>query len=215
MEDVKFNYLTWGPFCMGVKVGPQITNRLIEDGKKQLESHNHELAGHLKYQFLYNDDTTKWFYTQTKTLWEMYLKYKAKYHGKEHDEREKLGWKNLWVNFMKPGDYNPEHVHGGDVSFVLFLDVPEALKKEQDEFEGTSPPPGSLVFTYGQKINEDWNTTSHSIQPKTGDLWVFPALQHHSVMPFKTDCTRISVSGNLMSNKIYNTRGLSPTYDNI
>ena len=199
---MSFKYLMWGPFIMGVKVNKEITGKLLDEGKKELESHNHELAGHLKYQYKYNDDTTKWFYTQTKSLWEMYAKEMTKYHGSNHDVPV-YGYGGLWVNFMKAGDFNPEHIHGGDLSFVLFLDVPKELKKEQDEFEGTSPPPGSLTFSYGQKVRNGWTTTAHAVQPKTGDLWIFPSLTHHSVMPFKSDITRVSVSGNLKSNLIF------------
>ena len=39
---------------------------------------------------------------------------------------------------MKHGDFNPVHTHGGDYSFVIFLDVPKQLEKEANEFEGTS-----------------------------------------------------------------------------
>ena len=200
---IKYNYLTWGPFCMGVKVNPTIVKRLLEEGKQELKSHNHELAGHLNYQYLYKHDTTKWFYKTTAGLWDYYAEQRCRYHGLNIDKKPKYGYSNLWVNFMKAGDFNPEHVHGGDISFVLFLDMPMEIVKEAESFEGTSPPPGSLVFSYGQKMREDWNTTSHAIMPKPGDMWIFPALQHHSVMPFKSDVTRISVSGNLASNIKY------------
>ena len=42
---------------------------------------------------------------------------------------------------MKAGDFNPLHTHGGDYSFVVFLDVPKQLEKEQEEFKGTSAKP--------------------------------------------------------------------------
>jgi hypothetical protein len=32
---------------------------------------------------------------------------------------------------MEAGDFNPVHTHGGDYSFVLFLDVPKQLKKNK------------------------------------------------------------------------------------
>ena len=98
---------------------------------------------------------------------------------------------------MKPGDFNPKHTHGGDYSFVLFLDVPKQLKKEQKEFEGTSTPPGSLMFEYTQQARPRWATTGASISPETGDFYLFPALLQHWVVPFKSEITRISVSGNL------------------
>ena len=52
---------------------------------------------------------------------------------------------------MKAGDFNPLHTHGGDYSFVLFLDVPKQLKKEQEAFKGTSSKPGALMFEFTQQ----------------------------------------------------------------
>ena len=60
---------------------------------------------------------------------------------------------------MEAGDFNPVHTHGADYSFVLFLDVPKQLKKEQDKFEGTSAKPGALMFEYTQQARPRWATT--------------------------------------------------------
>ena len=32
---------------------------------------------------------------------------------------------------MKAGDFNPIHTHGGDYSFVIFVDVKNYLKKKK------------------------------------------------------------------------------------
>ena len=110
---------------------------------------------------------------------------------------------------MKPGDFNPVHTHTGDYSFVIFLDVPKKLKEEQDKFEGTSTPPGCLMFEFTQQANPKWAITGQSVSPETGDMIIFPALLQHWVVPFKSKCTRISVSGNL---EILNRKNLSSDY---
>jgi hypothetical protein len=107
---------------------------------------------------------------------------------------------------MKPGDFNPVHTHGGDYSFVIFLDVPKKLIEEQDAFEGTSSKPGSLMFEFTQQAKPKWAMTGQSIVPRTGDMYIFPALLQHWVVPFKSKCTRISVSGNL---EVMNRQNLS------
>ena len=105
---------------------------------------------------------------------------------------------DLWVNFMKAGDFNPPHIHGGDISFVIFVDVPDKLSKEMEEHEGTTAKPGQLMFNYGENSKtKQWATIGHHVTPRTGDMYVFPAQQQHWVAPFKSDVTRISVSGNL------------------
>ena len=98
---------------------------------------------------------------------------------------------------MKAGDFNPIHVHGADYSFVLFVDIPKALQKEQKEFEGTSAKPGTLMFEYTQQARPRYATTGMAIRPEPGDMYIFPALLQHWVAPFKSKVTRISVSGNL------------------
>ena len=105
---------------------------------------------------------------------------------------------------MKPGDFNPVHTHGGDYSFVIFLDVPKELKKDQDAFEGTSAVPGSLMFEFTQQAKPKWAQTGQSFRPNTGDMIIFPALLQHWVVPYKSKCTRVSVSGNLeIVNRLY------------
>ena len=54
-----------------------------------------------------------------------------------------------------------------------------------------------------------WATIGHFISPKTGDMCIFPAQQQHWVAPFKSNVTRISVSGNL---KIIYPDGLPKGY---
>src|SRR6056300_955795 len=104
---------------------------------------------------------------------------------------------DLWINFMKAGDFNPIHTHDGDYSFVVFVDVPKQLEVEQKKFEGTSVQPGALLFEYTQQAKPRWATTGSHVLPKTGDMIMFPALLQHWVCPFKSKVTRISVSGNL------------------
>ena len=70
------------------------------------------------------------------------------------------------LNYMKAGDFNPVHTHGGDYSFVLFLDVPKQLKKEQEKFEGTSVKLSHLSFEYTQQAKPQWATTGTTYYPK-------------------------------------------------
>ena len=98
---------------------------------------------------------------------------------------------------MKPGDFNPLHTHSGDFSFVIFLETPKGLKKEQKEYEGSGSLPGSLMFEFTQNARPKWATTGVSVIPEVGDMYIFPAMLRHWVCPFKSKGTRISVSGNL------------------
>jgi len=196
ITNVKSTHMNWGPFVMKTKLPDYIIKKLKTEGKKAKESYNHALAGHLKNQFLYPQQVQEWFYTEIHPIIQAYRNGHCKFHGIEELNVD-LQADDLWVNFMEPGDFNPVHTHGGDYSFVVFVDVPKELKKEQREFEGTSGKPGALMFEYTQQARPRWATTGTTVLPETGDMFMFPALLQHWVAPFKSNVTRISVSGNL------------------
>ena len=204
-RTVEYDNIPFGPYVMRTKVPEDIRKRLLTDGKKQLKSYHTRLAGHLDSQLKYNDETTNWFYQQSSPIWQAYREGWSNWTGHPSEVVE-LSAHDLWVNFMKPGDFNPVHTHGGDYSFVIFLDVPKKLLDEQDAFEGTSSKPGSLMFEFTQQAKPKWAITGQAFNPKTGDMVIFPALLQHWVLPFKSKCTRVSVSGNL---EIINRQNLS------
>ena len=57
--------------------------------------------------------------------------------------------------------------------------------------------PGCLNFEFTQQAKPKWAQTGQIVTPKTGDMYIFPALLQHWVYPFKSNITRVSVSGNL------------------
>ena len=195
-RTIEYKNIPFGPFVMATRVPEDIRKRLLKDAKKQLKSYHKHLAGHLHTQLRYNDDTTKWFYEQSTPIWQAYREGWSNWAGLTNYSCE-LNAHDLWVNFMKPGDFNPVHTHGGDYSFVIFLDVPEKIIEEQNAFEGTSSKPGSLMFEFTQQAKPKWAITGQTYRPKTGDMIIFPALLQHWVVPFKSKCTRISVSCNI------------------
>ena len=100
----------------------------------------------------------------------------------------------LWCNWQGAGDFNPPHDHGGDLTWVIYLKIPEELDEENKKYKGRSAGPGGITFVYGQ--GDGKCITHHSVYPEEGDMVMFPAWLKHWVYPFKSDCTRISVSGN-------------------
>ena len=101
----------------------------------------------------------------------------------------------LWINYQKPNDFNPPHDHDGKLSFVTYLQIPEEIKKENTNYVGKSCGPGGIQFVYGNGPRDC--ITYMSFMPEENDMFIFPAWLKHWVAPFKSDCTRISVSGNI------------------
>jgi len=192
----EWNQIPFGPFVMRLTLPNYIVDRLYIDGKEQLKNFSYALAGHFNNQFIYNPDTTAWFYNEIGPIMKEFRNQHCKFLGFENLNVEYSGI-NLWVNFMKSGDFNPIHTHSGDLSFVIFLDVPKELQEEQSKYIGTSAPPGSLAFSYAIQARPSWSNTGAIHIPKTGDMLIFPAMLQHWVFPFKSDVTRVSVSGNL------------------
>ena len=85
--------------------------------------------------------------------------------------------KPLWVNFMKSGEWNPAHNHTGDISCVMFLQVPPEIGKENKTTETSSnsntPTAGMLEFNWGNQ--GDYSASGFIVTPKVGDIYLFPA----------------------------------------
>jgi len=146
------------------------------------------------------------WWVKISSAFEIYSDALRKWTGsKDDDFNEKYQRNVLWANFQRPGDFNPPHDHADTLSFVIFLDVPDKLIEENKAYKGRSAGPGGINFVYGDGTREA--VTHHSFVPKAGDMYIFPAWLKHWVYPFKSDCTRISVSGNVANSiKIKNLK---------
>lgn len=102
-----------------------------------------------------------------------------------------------WINYQKKHEFNPVHKHSGDLSSVIFIDIPKEIEKELESWNGKSncPSPGMLEFIYASHTFMCAN--AHKVIPKTGDILIFPADLKHCVYPFTSDVTRITMSFNI------------------
>ena len=194
MNQVKYGILHWGPCIVKTKVDPNTLDLLLSEGKSSREDASPELAGVLKNQFHYRDKAKfQKFMEGTFSLYNA-----AMQQWKQSNEKTPSTYflEKLWINYQGPNEFNPPHSHGGALSFVIFLDVPMRLRVENQDYKGLSAGPGGITFIYGE--TEDRCITNHSIFPEEGDMYIFPAWLKHWVYPFTSDCTRISVSGNVI-----------------
>ena len=194
MNQVKYGILHWGPCIVKTKVDPNTLDLLLSEGKSSREDASPELAGVLKNQFHYRDKAKfQKFMEGTFSLYNA-----AMQQWKQSNEKTPSTYflEKLWINYQGPNEFNPPHSHGGALSFVIFLDVPMRLRVENQDYKGLSAGPGGITFIYGE--TEDRCITNHSIYPEVGDMYIFPAWVKHWVYPFKSNCVRISVSGNVI-----------------
>ncbi len=98
-----------------------------------------------------------------------------------------------WVNYQKKFEYNPPHKHSGLWSYVVWLDLPYNIEEEKEKYKSNT----EFNFQY---IANDGLIQQHSVDPKEGDIILFPAELWHSVNPFfLSDDFRVSLSGNIFA----------------
>ena len=196
-EKIGYNVLHWGPCVVHTKIPSETVELFLKEAKASTEDATSTLAGILNKEVTLRDkDKFKKFFEQYFSLYNHALSTWILDLAVTHEITPKYHLNKLWCNFQRPHDFNPPHSHGGALSFVIYLQIPEELKKENAAFKGLSAGPGGVTFIYGDaEIN---SIGHHSVFPQEGDMFIFPAWLKHWVYPFKSDCTRISVSGNVL-----------------
>ena len=191
---VQFEYFHWGPFLYRTKLSKEEIDKIKSLCKKNnKKDYRKKLAGLLKEE--YSIDKNKLFsiispYLQS--YYKGYFDYTGKVLGK------KINLKGSWVNFMKKNEFNPLHNHSDDLSFVIFVQIPEALVEENKQTITSGTKPGSISFIINfQSLH---SISCRDFFPEEGDFFIFPANLTHFVNPFKSDVERISVSGNIKVN---------------
>ena len=107
----------------------------------------------------------------------------------------KLVIQSMRVVSQWAGDFNPFHIHEGQLSGIIYLRIPPGLKEEYEK-EDHYPTVGDVVFYHGQAAT----FSGHKLQqtPRVGDIYLFPNWLSHGVYPFRTkEQERRSVSFNL------------------
>ena len=190
-----YKNINFGPFVYCGEVDNLTIKAVLALCKKNKKLNaNHQLAGHLDNQFNININK----YMDLIASWiKEYVLGAEQFYGSQIATNVTI--KSAWVNYMKPREFNPPHVHTEcHLSSVLFLNVPD-LNKEKEKYKGTHHGPGTLEFLYGDE--RFLNNAHYSVTPVKGDFYVFPANVRHYVAPFKTKGERISVSANFLIQK--------------
>lgn len=112
--------------------------------------------------------------------------------------QRKLKHHNQWINIQANDGFLGIHDHYGNISYVIYLKVPECIKNYQNAKESAMPyAEGMISFLYGHQTSLS-SDIIHFI-PEEGTIFMFPSELKHYVYPFKDkDSTRVSISGNLL-----------------
>ena len=176
-------------------------NQIYESKFKQLKPANQQLVGKIKNEhslFYDGDDQSKMQshnllpLTILKWFEECYRHYLDWNKIKDYQ----IHLNSIWVNEMKEHEYNPVHVHQGNLSTglssVMVLKLPESFGVEYSSSE--SPQNGKLQIlgsASGQFSKIDYQP---EVAPK--DFYIFPYDMRHCVYPFNGPGLRRTLAAN-------------------
>ena len=102
---------------------------------------------------------------------------------------------NLWVVRQLKNEYNPIHYHDGQLSGVGYLRVPKNMNQNKLVKNKKIKTNGTIDFINGQK--NFLSKSIYNLNPKLGDLLIFPNYLMHTAYPFNVDGERRSFSFNV------------------
>ena len=184
-----YNFYYWGPLLFKIKIQPTELKKCAKLCSKKSSLVSDTLAGSIKHEHYVSSNA---FIRIMDPYLNIFGEAYQNWYGKNITKTNIL---MTWVNFMRAGEFNPPHTHPNcDLSSVLFIKIPEALKEEHKKFTGTGTGPGSLSFTYGEF--QPHAISTRYFFPEEGDFFIFPATLTHFVTPFMSEGERISMSAN-------------------
>ena len=101
---------------------------------------------------------------------------------------------NVWVIKQFKNEYNPMHYHEGQVSGVGYLRIPKNMNQNKMVANKKIKTNGTIDFVNGQK--NFLSKSIYNLNPKVGDLLIFPNYLMHAAYPFNVDGERRSFSFN-------------------
>ena len=102
---------------------------------------------------------------------------------------------NLWVVRQFKNEYNPIHYHDGQLSGVGYLKIPKNMNQNKMVKNKKIKTNGTIDFINGQK--SFLSKSIYNLNPKVGDLVLFPNYLMHTAYPFNVDGERRSFSFNV------------------
>jgi len=102
---------------------------------------------------------------------------------------------NIWVVRQLKNEYNPIHYHEGQLSGVGYLKIPKNMNQNKLVKNKKIKTNGTIDFINGQK--NFLSKSIYNLNPKMGDLLIFPNYLMHTAYPFNVDGERRSFSFNV------------------
>ena len=102
---------------------------------------------------------------------------------------------DLWVVKQLKNEYNPIHYHDGQLSGVGYLKIPKNMSDNNLVINKKIKTNGTIDFINGQR--GFLSKSIYNLNPKVGDLVLFPNYLMHTAYPFNINAERRSFSFNV------------------
>ena len=102
---------------------------------------------------------------------------------------------NLWAVRQFKNEYNPVHYHNGQLSGVGYLKIPKNMNQNKMVKNKKIKTNGTIDFINGQR--SFLSKSIYNLNPKLGDLILFPNYLMHTAYPFNINGERRSFSFNV------------------
>ena len=165
----------------------KILQELSEDTRNSI-NWGKNLSGNIQEQRALESMSQEIFYILAPHIQEY-----VKFENEEDLNYNKLNFSmsSFWFNYMTKNEFNPLHEHGGIISGVLMIKVPEEISQEPINIpvESNARCPGMLEWVFGSRFYRKY--------PVEGEIYLFPANLKHQVYPYASDVERITASFNI------------------
>ena len=158
--------------------------------KSRKLDHSNKLIGNVEQQFIITKASFK------KILENEIISAIKKYYLQVPGVKvKKVTIDSAWIVCQYAGDFNPPHIHRGNISGVGYLKIPSSISTGKEK--GLA---GNISFMDG-RVSMPRNSPPlvqhrQTFKPKVGNLFIFPSFLMHDVHPFRGEGERRSFSFN-------------------
>ena len=180
---------TLGKGRLSKKIIKVINNEVDRSSINKNNDYSSKLASQIKSEIKLSNNFIK--NKLSKELTHNIKKYLLKSDSKDIKEIKII---NLWIVKQFKNEYNPIHYHSGQLSGVGYLKVPKKMTENKYIKNKKIKTNGTIDFINGQK--NFLSKSIYNLNPKVGDLVIFPNYLMHTAYPFNVEGERRSFSFN-------------------
>jgi uncharacterized protein (TIGR02466 family) len=187
-------FRAFGPTIGKGKLSKKIT-KIINDHIEKLtitkkNDYSSKLASQIKNEIKFSN-----FFINKKLSKELVKNIKKYLEKSDINKIKEIKIINLWVVRQLKNEYNPIHYHDGQLSGVGYLKIPKNMNQNKMVRNKKIKTNGTIDFINGQK--NFLSKSIYNLNPKIGDLLIFPNYLMHAAYPFNVEGERRSFSFNV------------------